>query len=195
MNTIKQFLEKEKRKYLDGHYKNGFKYDKNWGKIFYPWIKKQHFNTAVDVGCGNGSFVYDLVSKLGFEKAYGIDIATVDLDIVKKHDRLEYFNSDSSQIPLSDNAVELACSFEVMEHVSPVLIDQTLSEIARVASSKFICCIASTQANHRIKGEPVHLLVKSCDWWKNKLSLYFTEVEKYKTGHTGAAEYGFICTI
>ena len=196
MTEIKnKFLIKEKEKYRKGFSEGLARCDKNWGKMFYPWIKKHEFKTVVDIGCGDGSFLIDLVEKLEFEKGFGLDIASVSLGITKNHDNIIYYDSDSSSIPLQDKSVDLAGSFEVLEHVSYELIDETLSEINRVTNKYLICSIASVYSGEVVDGDNLHIIVENQDWWISKLSAHFKSVKKYNTGLRGAAEYGFICEI
>jgi len=190
-----KYIIKEKEKYKKGFSEGLARCDKNWGKMFYPWIEKHDFKTVVDIGCGDGSFLVDSVEKLGFEKGFGLDIASVSLGITKNHSKITYYDSDSSSISLQDKSVDLAGSFEVLEHISYELIDETLSEISRVANEYFICSIASVYSGEEVDGDNLHIIVEDQNWWEAKLSAHFESVKRYKTGYRGAAEYGFVCKI
>ena len=75
------------------------------------------------------------------------------------------------------------------------LIDETLSEISRVANEYFICSIASVYSGEEVDGDNLHIIVEDQNWWEAKLSAHFESVKRYKTGYRGAAEYGFVCKI
>jgi len=138
---------------------------RNWGKSFYKYLDVISPNSVCDVGCGSGAFLVDLVTKYNCEKAYGVDIATVELELVIEHPSVEYFSADAGEIPLGDKSVDLITAFDSLEHVSEDKAEDTLREFARIARKGFMFSIM-----HRLSGEScgkynLHSCVNPKEWW------------------------------
>jgi len=122
----------------------------------------------LDIGCGDGRFCYDAVYKYEAKKAYGLDIASVAVGATERYktEKLKFFDSDASKIPLPDNSVDILTSFQVMEHFPLAKIDQIFQEFYRVTRQGWIFAI-SHQNNKKIHG---------CDepssWWRKKILDY-----------------------
>tara|TARA_Y100001973_G_C5176710_1_gene322413 strand:+ start:779 stop:1357 length:579 start_codon:yes stop_codon:yes gene_type:complete len=137
----------------------------NWGKAFYEHLSLFNPKSVCDVGCGNGQFLLDLVTNYNCKEAYGVDIATVELDMVIKNDNVKYFSAEAHNIPLKDKSVDLVTAFDSLEHVSEDKAEDTLKELARISRKGFMFSIT-----HRLSGEAVgeynlHSCVKPKDWW------------------------------
>ena len=99
---------------------------KNWGNGTYDYVKELGITSLVDVGCGRNDFAKWAVSQ-GIN-AIGVDIACPLADFVCPANRL----------PFNDKGFEYITSFDVMEHLLPEEIDDTLDEFFRVASKGFL---------------------------------------------------------
>ena len=144
----------------------------NWGKSFYPHLDLIKPKSVCDVGCGNGKFLKDMVTKYGCTQAYGVDIATVELGMVITDPRITYFSSDSTKIPLEDKSVDLVTSFDCLEHVAEDKVEKTLKEFARISRKGFMFSITHRLSGHSVGEYNLHSCVKSKDWWFNKIKTF-----------------------
>lgn len=133
---------------------------KNWGNGTYDYVKELGITSLVDVGCGRNDFVKWAVSQ-GIN-AVGVDIACPLADFV----------CSANALPFKDKEFEYITSFDVMEHLIPEEIDDTLDEFFRVASEGFLFAISYKQSHNEIFGQDLHFTVKEKKWWLSKLSQY-----------------------
>ena len=146
----------------------------------------------LDIGCGDGKFCYDAVYKYEAKKAYGLDIASVAVGATEKHktEKLKFFDSDASKIPLPDNSVDILTSFQVMEHFPQEKIDQIFQEFYRVTRQGWIFAI-SHQNN---KG--IHACDEPFGWWRQKILDYTNDyffIIQPKTTINGVLEEMLAC--
>lgn len=169
----------ERIKYIKGFQERLSTCDRNWARRcgFYPLIKEYNFKSALDVGCGDGTFCCDLVHLFGCEKVYGLDIASVVLNMVKNIDnQIIYFDGEAKALPLDDNSVEFVTAFDVLEHILPQDVEKTIQEFDRVSTKGLMLSISHRLSGEIVDGSNLHMCVKPFKWWKEKLSRYF-EVE------------------
>ena len=203
-------MDSNRKKYIDIYKGKSTRYGgpsrrgmtKNYAAAFYPllwnvqtqndrkWsqILSLENKVVLDVGCGDGRFCHDAVHRFKAKKAYGLDIATVALEITEKYktEKMEFFDSDASEIPLPDNSVDILTSFQVMEHFPQAKIDQIFQEFYRVTRQGWIFAI-SHQDNKRI-----HDCDKAFNWWREKILqytndyfLYYPTTDDYEWGFGG----------
>ena len=154
--------------FASGHYwpRNGAA---NWGS-FFQLISSgaaKTFTKGLDVGCGHGFAVYEMV-KRGFD-VYGADIAgnTVSWNTLEIGDRCTIAPAHS--MPYKDNEFDFVYCGDVMEHIPEKYIEGTLREIARVGSDRFWFVIANGmdhQGKHLI---PSHLVIGDLNFWGPKV--------------------------
>jgi len=82
--------------------------------------------TALDLGCGNGSFSYAAYRC----KIIGIDIILNAAELRRDGDRLQYIRCTAHEIPLASNSIDAVICHHSMEHFSSY--KRTLDEINRV---------------------------------------------------------------
>src|SRR5262245_41913343 len=83
--------------------------------------------TALDLGCGNGSFDYNSCRC----KMIGIDIIFLNpAELCRDGDRMQYIRSSADQTPLADGSIDAVICHHSMEHFSSY--SRTLDEIHRV---------------------------------------------------------------
>ena len=187
---------------------------KNYGSAFYYLFYESNNNkridqrlnlknkTILDIGCGSGRFCFDAVHLFGAKKCYGIDIASVELGVtdIHLHDRIEFFQGDSTEIPLENDSVDLATSFLVLEHVPKSDLLKIFSEMDRVSKEGWILAISHKSSG---TGEfPPRETVEKCGWWINEIEKYMSEVitlqipsDNFKWGLGRDVEYSrLICT-
>lgn len=132
------------------------------------YIQDKQPSTILDFGCGKGNLVDTLQEKYPFRNIHGFDPANPDFDIPLKK-------------------VDMIVSTDVLEHIEPNLIDETLKEI--YDHSKFVYHLISCAPAKLIlpDGRNAHLIQQTPTWWKQKfISLgykivkeHYVEFEKY----------------
>jgi SAM-dependent methyltransferase len=140
---------------------NGYDHSGTWP---IEYIDGQEVNTILEVGCGNGSGVKELVEK-GYD-AYGCDISPV----VSQRwngiaDRCTLAFAD--KIPCEDKAFDLV-STDILEHVPLDKLSDTLKEIKRVGNT-FLFHLDYNGADWKIKNryEP-HNIIRPSGWWRKE---------------------------
>ena len=161
---------------------------KNYGSAFYDLFYKSNYNkridqrlnlknkTILDIGCGSGKFCFDAVHLFDAKKCYGIDIASVELGVtdVHLHDRIEFFQGDSTEIPLENDSVDLVTSFLVLEHVPKNDLLKIFYEMDRVSREGWILAISHEPSKY--SAFPPRETVEKCGWWINEIEKYMSEV-------------------
>jgi uncharacterized surface protein with fasciclin (FAS1) repeats len=113
-------------------------------------ITDYQISSLLDFGCGKGNVVAALKEKYDFNVS-GYDPA----------------NSAFSNLP---ETVELIYSSDVLEHIEPVYLAETLEDIAKRASKVMYHIIACHPAKKNLSdGRNAHLIIESPGWWKLQL--------------------------
>ena len=148
----------------------------NHGQAAMPLIKAIAPKAFLDVGCGDGAMCRHVKSFCPV--VHGLDFAS------KPHGAGIIFHDTYAQnIPLGDKSVDLVTAFDVLEHIYEEDIDQTLSEMARVACKYMIFSICTRPAAIEVAGENLHPTVHNIQWWHRKLSRYGS-VYQWGDGYT-----------
>jgi SAM-dependent methyltransferase len=92
--------------------------------------------TALDLGCGNGSFDYTSCRC----KIIGIDIILNPPELRRDGNRLQYIRSIAHEIPLAGNCIDAVICHHSMEHFSD--FTRTLDEISRILKPQGMLWIA-----------------------------------------------------
>ena len=92
--------------------------------------------TAIDLGCGHGSFRYESYKC----RIIGIDVTLDSSHLYREHTRVGYVRADSGQMPLPPKSVDAVLSHHTMEHFANYR--RVLMEIDRVLKDKGILWIA-----------------------------------------------------
>ena len=170
-------MNPEHEKY-DRIYGDDLRYD-NTGELYgsichamkvINFIDGLSFDTILDIGCGRGQFEQELL-KRGKEVS-ACDISGVVIDKLRAQIPDANFDCASmDDLPYGDSAFDLVTSFEVLEHIPEDLLDESLSELARVSKGDVVTSVAW---HEDLKwGMHLHVIVKPKEWWMEKLSEYF----------------------
>ena len=93
-------------------------------------------DTALDLGCGPGSFDY---SQYAF-RIVGVDLHLDPKELYKEAGRVHYIRSQADEIPLKNGSVNLVLCHHTLEHFPGY--KSTLSEIGRVLGPEGVLWIA-----------------------------------------------------
>lgn len=115
------------------------------------FIKNIQPSSILDFGCGKGNLIKTLQEEYPNIKIYGYDPANPEYDISIPH-------------------VDLIISTDVLEHVEPNLIDQTLKDLQ--SQSRYIYHLISCAPAKLIlpDGRNAHLIQESAKWWHDKFT-------------------------
>ena len=110
--------------------------------------------SLIDFGCSHGELLPLLVEHYNI-RAVGYDPGVAEFE----------------NIPTT--AVDCLTSTDVLEHVEPEMIDDTLKIINTLFTKSAFLLIASYPAKKSLPdGRNAHLIIESFDWWKTKLETF-----------------------
>lgn len=125
-------------------------------------IEKYDIKSLLDFGCGKGLTLEAVKNQYPDIKCFGYDPAR------------------EGYTTMPDN-VDLIYSSDVLEHIEPHLLDQTLTELHQTANKAMYHLIACHPAKKRLEdGRNAHLIVESPDWWRSKLQSLGWKIVKEK---------------
>lgn len=127
--------------------------------------------SILDLGCGTGGFCQWASDNFKNHKIYGVDPVFID---ESENNNLIFKKGDSTNIPIE--RADIITSFDVMEHIHPDDLDESLTEISSKCDI-YITKIATRKSGSKgIDEEELHPIVENNDWWKKQLERYFVYV-------------------
>lgn len=93
---------------------------------------------VLEVGCGEGEIAGRLLSRFGDVLALDLPDAGLRAEWAERAGP-RFLHADVAQLPLSDDAVDVAVAVEVLEHVADP--DRALAELARVTSGHLVASV------------------------------------------------------
>ncbi|CAN5721420.1 hypothetical protein BH10BAC3_BH10BAC3_33910 [soil metagenome] len=86
--------------------------------VFLEWLKKQHCESLLEVGCGNGRILKKLEENFKGFKYTGIEVDTKTIERNKQRwPTHEWHVGSVYEIPISKGSIDLCMSFYVLEHL------------------------------------------------------------------------------
>jgi 2-polyprenyl-3-methyl-5-hydroxy-6-metoxy-1,4-benzoquinol methylase len=98
--------------------------------------------SILDVGCGEGVLTAEWAKRLGDRRVVGIDLEDPKLRAEwqkRSRPNLEFRAEEATSLSFGDDAFDMACAIEVLEHVPEP--EATLSEMARVAARHLLVSV------------------------------------------------------
>ena len=122
--------------------------------IVKSFIEEYRPASLIDFGCSQGELLPILTER------YNINAMGYDPGVPK----FEVFPTD---------VVDCLTSTDVLEHVEPEMLDDTLKAISNMFTKSAFLLIASYPAKKSLPdGRNAHLIIESFDWWKTKLETF-----------------------
>lgn len=179
------------RDYWDGDRRinyGGYRYiEGRWEKVARAIVEHYGIKPGqriLDIGCGKGFQLYELLRVVPGIEVYGIDISEYAITNGKEEirDRLQVGNATA--LPFEDNFFDLAISITTLHNLHNYDLDKALREMQRVARNKYLCV-----ESYRNEDEKANLL-----YWQVTCEAFCTPEEWdwwfRLTGYTG--DYSFI---
>ncbi|HEY4255225.1 MAG TPA: class I SAM-dependent methyltransferase [Chlamydiales bacterium] len=177
--------------YWDGDRKTGyggFRYDGRWAPIAQKLAAHYQLKSGqkvLDVGCGKGFLLYDLMQAVPGLEVCGLDLSQYALTHAKEEVRPFLKQGTASKLPFSDKAFDLVISINTLHNLYCYELDQALREIERVAKKDKYIVVES----YRNEEEKANLL-----YWQLTCESFCTPEEWQwwfkQTGYQG--DYSFI---
>lgn len=123
-------------------------------------------DTIIDIGCGDGATARALTD-MGY-LTFALDITT---EQVRGIHPARVYCDPAWNTGLFDNVVDWVVSTDVLEHIPPEKVDDTIRELYRIGRKGQIHQIA-TFRGHTYLGHDVHLSVHPIEWWRAKFMEY-----------------------
>lgn len=121
----------------------------------------------VDYGCGKGDLVEALREANPDKKIIGYDPGVP-----------QYAG------PIGEREVDFLVCTDVLEHIEPGLLDDTLARMRRMSNKAYFVVGTVPAVKILPDGRNAHLIVEDHNWWLEKLLKYYGEVRVYREART-----------
>ena len=103
-------------------------------------IIPEDVSSLVDIGCGNGAFLYLLRNQ---KKIYsiGLERSKTAIDVARKNFNIEVIEGEASSLPFTDDSFDAVTALEVIEHLPYGIYEKALGELERVAKKYIIISV------------------------------------------------------
>jgi len=139
---------------------------------------------VLDIGCGKGYLMYDMLKVAPDAKVHGIDISSYAVQNSKQEVRENIQVGCATSLPWPDNYFDLVISITTLHNLYNYDLDRALREMERVGKKKYLCV-----ESYRNESEKANLL-----YWQVTCEAFNTPKEWLwwfnTTGYTG--DYSFI---
>lgn len=140
----------------------------------------------LDVGCGKGYLMHDILKVAPGTRVHGIDISSYAIENAKEEVRSNIIRGSATSLPWPDNYFDLVVSITTLHNLYAYDLEKALKEVERVGKRHKYVCVES----YRSEKEKVNLLYwqvtceafnnpREWEWWFEK------------TGYTGDYSYIF----
>ncbi len=164
---------------FEGKYGDNEVLDKKWDSYGHKNEGRPNFydlillmpESIIDVGCGHNEFL-NMVrrNEVGFIgssiRMKGVDIACPSADVI----------APAHNMPFEDSSYDMIVSFDCMEHIPEEEVELSYREFSRIADRIYLK-ICLTHSETTIDDQPVHVCVKSKEWWLELSKKYFPNAE------------------
>jgi ubiquinone/menaquinone biosynthesis C-methylase UbiE len=130
------------REYFDGtreHGYGGYKYDGRWKAIARDVIARYGLGVGsrvLDLGCGKGFFVNDLMEECHGLEAVGSEVSDYGIEHAHGLSRGRIQKSSADAIPFPDAHFDFVSAFNVLHFLTPDRVEVALAEMMRVGKGK-----------------------------------------------------------
>ena len=179
------------RDYWDGDRRTGYggmKYDGRWRKVADAMARHYQLKAGdkvLDVGCGKGFLMYDLMESVPGLEVTGLDVSGYAKKNAKTEIQSRIHEGHAKKLPFQDREFDLVISINTLHNLECFDLDAALREIERVGRKNKYLCLESW----RNEEEKANLL-----YWQFTCESFYTpqgwEWWFQKTGYSG--DHSFI---
>jgi len=177
--------------YWDGDRRTGYggmKYDGRWRKVADAMARHYQLKAGqkvLDVGCGKGFLMYDLMESVPGLEVTGLDVSGYAKKNAKPEIQNRIHEGHAKKLPFQDREFDLVISINTLHNLECFDLDPALREIERVGRKNKYLCVESW----RNEEEKANLL-----YWQFTCESFYTpkgwEWWFQKTGYSG--DHSFI---
>ena len=146
------------------HSKKSFGTQQSIPKEVNDILQKNKVSSFLDYGCGKGLLSKSIKNQYPDINLYSYDPVTSPIDI--------------------PNSVEFTYSSDVLEHVEPNEIDQTLDNLFKISNHQYHYIACHLAKKSLTDGRNAHLIVEPSAWWKDKISNKLNDTWKISHSET-----------
>ena len=162
------------REFWDGDRKfgyGGYRYDGRWRAVaeqLARYYELKAGDRVLDVGCGKGFLLYELLQVVPDIEVAGIDISEYAITTAKEEVRPYLQVANARELPFADNSFELVFSLNTLHNLYCYDLENALAEIERVGNGHKYVVVES----YRNEEEKVNLM-----YWVLTGECFFTPGE------------------
>lgn len=180
------------KEYFDGDRKHGYggyRYDGRWVDFAQKIITHYQLKPGqrvLDIGCGKGFLVHDLIQALPGLEVHGIDLSTYAIENAMPEIKKFLKVGNATDLPYEDKSFDLVLGINSLHSLQLPGLEKAFVEIERVGKrNKFV-----VMDGYRNEREKVNLM-----YWQLTCECFFTPKEWewifLKVGYTG--DYDLVC--
>ena len=121
----------------------GYKYIKNrWNQVINSLYENYNLPEdakILDIGCGKGFFLYDLLKLKPNSEVVGIDISKYAIKNAKEEIKNKLVFGTATKLPWEDNYFDLVVSITTLHNLYVFDLEKALKEMERVGKNKYLC--------------------------------------------------------
>jgi ubiquinone/menaquinone biosynthesis C-methylase UbiE len=169
-----KIAKKFAREYWDGDRKfgyGGFRYDGRWKSVAEKLARHYHLKAGMkvlDVGCGKGFLLYDLMQTVPGLECRGIDTSAYAIKHAPKEVRPFLKPGLAQELPYQKNSFDLVISINTLHNLHIFDLKKAVGEINRVSKKNAYIVVES----YRNEREKANLL-----YWQLTCECFFTPKE------------------
>ena len=157
----------------------GYKYIKNrWISVANSLINHYKLSAdakVLDIGCGKGYLLYDLLQLLPGSQVYGLDISDYAIRNCKEELKGNLIVGNAQELPWPDDYFDLVISINTLHNLYAFELEKALKEMERVGKDSKYLCVESYR-NEKEKANLLYWQVtceafntpKEWKWWFSK---------------------------
>ena len=157
----------------------GYKYiEGRWEKVARKFIEYYNLNSnskVLDIGCGKGYLMYDLLKLIPSIEIHGLDISKYAIEKSKEEIKSRIIHGTATDLPWPDNYFDFVYSINTIHCLHAYDLEKSLKEIERVGKEQKYICVES----FRNESEKANLLYwqvtceafhspRAWEWWFEK---------------------------
>jgi 2-polyprenyl-3-methyl-5-hydroxy-6-metoxy-1,4-benzoquinol methylase len=156
---------------------------------------KDHFKPkkVLDVGCGMGLRMYAM-------KTYGLDVEGIEIsrfainsNLFGLADKMVCIDVSLPDLQMGAYQYDLVIAYDVLEHIEPDRLDQTIENIKKMATKNILCSIPFV-GDPNLEADKTHKIKQTKEWWENKFKEHGLKILEVPR-HFAYRPQQILCTV